>query len=830
MVPMVDSGKTPLCGQQIFLYPGDPQGTGIIEYDSTDYVESYDEIEFIGSSQFIRSLDDEIILRNRSLMRLADGERFYVPEYQRNFSWRKEQHEELWETALSILSLQPKSKNLPSDTYFGTVYVAQSPQGERYEIIDGQQRLATISILLKNISTHLQNEIESVDGELAEYATHIQSDYIDELLYRRKGPNEVPFIVLNDHDQPFYELLFKGDEEKVKDLAKMERYDGRKQNAIRLKNLLDELEISEDIYKQEDEYADEALLESFRYYGDAHKALVEADKFYYNKIADFIGKKEFDTSEKKVRALVNLAHYILRSLRVAECLFKTDDQELRIEVFQSLNDRGVELSKMDKVRARIVGRFQGETDSEKQVDRWESVVRLFASDADSVENFLAHYLAATEKSFETVTDARNNMLDAFRLKQFGQQDVRSRLASPGDARDFLEELESYAKRYQEIANSELVDEETKLQSEYREECEAILRRLNGLNTRQWRPFVMYVYQEVVEAPGKGDFFRDILKTIENITFRVAISDHVATVVDDTYPKSCQEFRELEQSDNQFNVERITEILIENIDDSARQVFGEAFVDTLVSTKNWRNNQTKQLFLKVADENFREENQIGITSSELSEDPSEVHIEHVFPQSFLLPNKENPYAWLEHFFNGDDSTRLNSQIDSLRKKNAHELDENEDEFEAVESLISNIREDFVRDIGNMILLDEAVNRPIKNRLFGVKLREYHKTHEKDMNNVINEYLNRTNIPTGDIDELIETDVPSDETASDSPPILQKYNEWWNYERMIERKSQLIREILDSLTFSTRKEEFEIFVDGLDEIVENDIETRFTVLTI
>ncbi|MFA9427066.1 DUF262 domain-containing protein [Natronorubrum sp. A-ect3] len=828
---MEDSDDTSLCGTRVFLYPGDPDGTGIIDYDPTDYRDMYEDLDFVDSTQFIRSLDQDIELKNRSLLRVTDGERFEVPEYQRNYSWEEDQHDELWDTLLSILTLQPKSGQLPVDTYFGTVYIARSSQGEVYEVIDGQQRLSTVSILLKNIKEHLEEKQLLIDGQLQSYAEHICKDYLDELLYRRKGPTETPFLELNKHDDVVFELLFQDHQKKVQTLKRMDQYDGRKQNAIRLGELFDEVGIPEEVYNNDEELADSDVLDSFRYFGDSHRRLVQADEYYHKKVGEFADRDEFDTPEKQVKALLNLAHYTLRSLRVSECIFQTDNQELRIEVFQSLNDRGVELSNMDKVRARIVGRFQGESDSDKQIQRWENVVRDFGGDSDDVEDFLAHYLAATEKSFETVTDARSNMLEAFRLKQIGRHDIKSRLANPGQARDFLEELENYAGRYREIVTADLTDDDTELKKEYREECEAILQRLNKLGTKQWRPFVMYVYQAVTETPGKDAFLRDVLKTVENITFRVAISDLVATVVDDTYPKTCQEFRELEQSGNQFDIDTISEILVENIDSSARQLFGESFIDVLITSENWRNNQTKQLFLKIADEDFRERNQTGITKSELSEDPSEVHIEHILPVSYFLSGKENPYAWLECFFDNGDRNTIETQIKYLRNRDAHLLSSDDAGYDEIEQIIEGIEERFVRDLGNMILLDEEVNTPIKNRMFSVKLREYHLRHSKDMDNLVNQYFSTSgNVSSTKLDQLLEIDLPADETKfSDVHSTVQFFNEWWSYKQLVDRKAHLITAILESLQFRTEPGEFEPYMDDVEDYVEEDIEKRLAVLT-
>lgn len=821
---------TPLCGQRLFLYPGNPDGTGIIEYDTETYRDQFETIDFVDSSQFIRSLEDEITLRDRSLLQLTDGERFEIPEYQRNYSWTSDQHDELWETAKNILQLRSQASDKPSDDYFGTIYIAKSPTKDKYEIIDGQQRIATVAIILKNIGDKLDEHVPNVEGDLKEYAKHIRNDYIEELLYRRKGPSRVPFLKLNEHDNEFFTLLFESPEQKAETLANLEQYDGRKQNAKRLDDLLAEVGISEEIYGPSGVGIDEDELETFRYYGDAHENLIDADDYYSAAIDTLLSRKAFTDDEPKVKTLINLAQYILRSLRISECLFETSDQELRIEVFQSLNDRGIELSNMDKVRARIVGRFQGESDSKTQIGRWEAVMREFGTDADAVEEFLSHYLAATEQSFETVTDAKNNLLEAFRLRSVGNKEVESRLANPGDARDFLEELKEYAQRYQELINSDLIEEDQALDEEYREQAEAVLRRLNGLNTKQWRPFVMYVYQQVVESPGKGEFFCEVLRTVESIMFRVAISDHVATVIDDTFPKSTQEFIELEQTGNQFDAQRISEALIENIDSDARQVHGENFADKLISTRNWGNNQAKQLFLKIVDKDFRRKNKAGITITSLSQDTGQVHIEHVFPVEFILRDSADPYAWLENFFINQPDSRMEDRIDLLRDSSMSSVGKDSAKYEELKPLITQIRESFVRDLGNMILLDQEVNSHVQNRLFSQKIKAYYESHEEDMGNIANQYFSRDGDISSDLLEtLLETELPDDETAPGLAPVIQEFNEWWHWERSVQRKAELIELILESLTFITEEDEFDSVMPNIESMIRDDYNTRFTLLS-
>jgi hypothetical protein len=75
--------------------------------------------------------------------------------------------------------------------------------------------------------------------------------------------------------------------------------------------------------------------------------------------------------------------------------------------------------------------------------------------------------------------------------------------------------------------------------------------------------------------------------------------------------------------------------------------------------------------------------------------------------------------------------------------------------------------------------------------------------------------------------LKRDIPDDETDPTTNAV-KELNEWWTYERSIERKARLVENILDSLTFDTNLEEFDSVKGDIIKMVENDYETRFTLL--
>lgn len=99
-----------------------------------------------------------VAARETTLQELLEGSKQYqVPLYQRTYSWTKPQLERLWE---DITKLAQDRVEDPSVTHFiGSLVLAPSPANgpagvQEFLVIDGQQRLTTLSILLCAIRDH----------------------------------------------------------------------------------------------------------------------------------------------------------------------------------------------------------------------------------------------------------------------------------------------------------------------------------------------------------------------------------------------------------------------------------------------------------------------------------------------------------------------------------------------------------------------------------------------------------------------------------------------------------------------------------------------------
>ncbi|MCX6592166.1 MAG: DUF262 domain-containing protein [Acidobacteria bacterium] len=92
----------------------------------------------------------------------ANGNLYRVPEFQRDYSWQEENWEDLWNDLTEV-------HESGSTHYFGAI-VLQSTAADRFTVIDGQQRLATVSLLalavLDRIRTLVDRGVNADENKL----------------------------------------------------------------------------------------------------------------------------------------------------------------------------------------------------------------------------------------------------------------------------------------------------------------------------------------------------------------------------------------------------------------------------------------------------------------------------------------------------------------------------------------------------------------------------------------------------------------------------------------------------------------------------------------
>ncbi|MCU4719679.1 DUF262 domain-containing protein [Halapricum hydrolyticum] len=139
--------------------------------------------------------------RYKKIRDLFGGKRgavFHVPEYQRGYEWEKKHWRDLW-TDVDRIGKQVEQH------YLGNIILLKRDSGSLYEIVDGQQRMVTISILMMSIrdTPHFGTE----DGRLGDVR-------LEDILEVNRGDDPEPKIILADEEaEEEFNKLWRGEVE-----------------------------------------------------------------------------------------------------------------------------------------------------------------------------------------------------------------------------------------------------------------------------------------------------------------------------------------------------------------------------------------------------------------------------------------------------------------------------------------------------------------------------------------------------------------------------------------------------------------------------------------
>ena len=132
---------------------------------------------------------------------------FVIPVYQRNYDWKKEQCKQLYDDCINVI------KNNYKTHFFGTIVSIYNDNGRNreYLIIDGQQRITTVSLMLLAIFNILKEELLTTNDIIKE---KIINQY---LINQYIGDDKKLKLKPIKDDRVAFEKLFNTDEEFIEE-------------------------------------------------------------------------------------------------------------------------------------------------------------------------------------------------------------------------------------------------------------------------------------------------------------------------------------------------------------------------------------------------------------------------------------------------------------------------------------------------------------------------------------------------------------------------------------------------------------------------------------
>lgn len=128
---------------------------------------------------------------------LANGLLYRVPMFQRDYAWGPDEWDDLWQDMVALV----EEEDAEPAHYMGYL-VLQSTNNRAFDIIDGQQRITTLSIVILTAIAHLM-DLEGTDSKNRQRADQLRNSYIGYLDPVTLVPQSK--LALNRNNDRFYQ-------------------------------------------------------------------------------------------------------------------------------------------------------------------------------------------------------------------------------------------------------------------------------------------------------------------------------------------------------------------------------------------------------------------------------------------------------------------------------------------------------------------------------------------------------------------------------------------------------------------------------------------------
>ena len=449
--------------------------------------------------------------------------RLEVPVHQRSFEWGVEVQEFLEDIGGAF------GRN--GEEYFlGSLVITGVGEGERPKVLDGQQRLATVSLLLAGIADEFNERGDKRRGQA------VQDQYL--ATFDIASGTERPQLKLNQADDPYFRSLLKKDFEEP----------------------------------------GEGAPESHRRLYNARMAILQWLK------------SNLKRERGPINWLAGLSKYLEESAYVV--YFTVPDDANAYLIFETMNDRGLDLSIADLLKNCLLGRAGD--DLQGVLHLWtEALTSLRAYGGENLFSvFLRHFWSS---KYEVIREK-----DLYR-------NIKSRIVSAPNVMDFAVELERNSNFYAAILSPE-----HEFWAEASVTARDRIRTLLLLGLEQYRPMLVAVLAHL-----KLKDIEDLLRLLISWNVRLLIVGGLGGgVMERHYAELGQAIRRGELKSGK---EIATRAIIFVLNDAQ---FRESFASARVSKVS-----LARYYLRVLERQASGESQPELIPNI---DPGELTLDHVLP--------------------------------------------------------------------------------------------------------------------------------------------------------------------------------------------------------
>ena len=411
----------------------------------------------------------------KDIQRVADlfeGKKQYrIPRYQRRYVWRETNWKALWED-IKKMQRQLESGNEEKEHFTGTI-VTQSDENEsaldKYEIIDGQQRLATFQIIF------------CVIRDIA-----ISPEYANSPEYADSGlESKIKGII----ELPEYDIK--------REKSRIARVSEHESN-----NAKEEFSPYSFVLKGRDKDTFESLVESEE--RDPGNVITNAYIYFDKEIRAYLKREGLS----KLQSLMDALAYNFHVVQVK--IEPNDDPQ---QIFGSINGTGRILDEFDLLRNDLFLRVENKKDQENWYETYWCGFdedRFWAEDG-RLDEFLRFFLTAKLGPMDF--GKKRLFHDVYKGQYHAKLQTSLEIEDENDpkfVKTEFEELAKYAKTYQEM---ESPTTDTGRRRQFYKDLNLIFE---DLDLKNLPPFILYVKNELELDDDERD---RVYKILESYTLR-----------------------------------------------------------------------------------------------------------------------------------------------------------------------------------------------------------------------------------------------------------------------------------------------------------------------
>lgn len=382
-------------------------------------------------------------VKNTVIKNLLSEDRVYnIPRFQRDYSWEEEQCETFLKDLIKQISFSGEEMRA-SDYFLGTMIFSGAEDSPAVDVVDGQQRLTTVTILLAVLRDAFRTfGKEESDKTAIEKGDRLQTRYI----MREDDDGRCYEVIKTNTSYPFFSRMIQDkenctitpdaaslEEEHVKDMYNWFESQLRKETLYAL--FEDTLEVS---------------LANFSY----------------------------------LDALSALRDQLLRSTVIA--IFALDSTQA-YSMFENINSKGLSLSSIDLIKNAILSVLETRGIDDEPAELWAQYKQCINKAGESFDVFFVDYWKATFPADKA------NVKSLYQKYQKRYHDADRR-----QLEELLVDLRDAVNVYSELINPD-ENKYKKQQTKYELEC---LKALNSFGAKQVLPTMLALYLSEVKAAAK----------------------------------------------------------------------------------------------------------------------------------------------------------------------------------------------------------------------------------------------------------------------------------------------------------------------------------------